>query len=523
MLDKSKGLVLGSELVTNGTFASGSTGYVEALNGTVSYANGTMLATGTSGNTGVYQDVTVVSGRAYKISWVISSGTNWRVNFYNGASFTTSLYNNGTGSAASGVYSAVVFPTTTAIRLYLHTGSGTTAEFDNISVKELPGNHAVQATTGARPIYGVHPFGGRRNLLTRTEEFENAGWTKSQCSISANVDTAPDGSATADRLTSAGSFPAVSQGVSASGNVTFTVYAKDDGSGQIVFRLTGSDVGGSGQTQTVYRFTFSTQIFTFISGGTATGFSQAVGNGWYRITLTCGTTTLSGAFLYPRWSDATVVSVLIWGAQLETGSTATAYQRVTDQYNVTEAGVASVSYLFFDGADSMSTSSINFTATDKTNVFGGVRKLNDAAYNVVVDLSADPNTNLGAFNFGTSTVVGDASRRTYSFGVTRPAGVILTGAGVYAAPTTNVFTGVGDISGDRVTLRVNGAQVAQLADDQGSGNFGNFPMFIGARNGSGNFFSGNIYSLIVRGASSSSILTSATEGWVASKTGVVIA
>jgi hypothetical protein len=48
-------------------------------------------------------------------------------------------------------------------------------------------------------------------------------------------------------------------------------------------------------------------------------------------------------------------------------------------------------------------------------------------------------------------------------------------------------------------------------------------MFIGARNGSGNFFSGNLYSLIVRGASSSSILTSATEGWVASKTGVVIA
>jgi hypothetical protein len=38
-------------------------------------------------------------------------------------------------------------------------------------------------------------------------------------------------------------------------------------------------------------------------------------------------------------------------AQLEVGSTATAYQRVGTAFDVTEAGVASMSYVSFDGTD----------------------------------------------------------------------------------------------------------------------------------------------------------------------------
>jgi hypothetical protein len=57
----------------------------------------------------------------------------------------------------------------------------------------------------------------------------------------------------------------------------------------------------------------------------------------------------------------------------------------------------------------------------------------------------------------------------------------------------------------------------------GTGNFNAYPLFIGARNGAGNFFSGHLYSLIVRGAQSNSIFTTAPEAWVAGKTGVVIA
>ena len=167
-LDKSKGLTLGAELVTNGDFAAGSTGWTEALNGTISYASQTMLATGTTGNTGVYRDVTVVANKSYKVAWRQVSGTNNRINAYDGAGFGTSLYNNVANFNVAGDYTAVVRPSSTVIRIYAHTQTGGVAEFDNISVRELAGNHAVAPTDAARPIYGVEPKGGRRNLLLAT-------------------------------------------------------------------------------------------------------------------------------------------------------------------------------------------------------------------------------------------------------------------------------------------------------------------------------------------------------------------
>jgi hypothetical protein len=516
LLDKSKGLVLGSELVPSQDLSSASwvSGGAFGNYAGSTATSDTITTTGISG--GRRYRFACTPGQTFRMSCVaamigtataallsFSFGNSSAVLIQEGAAASTT---STTGAALSVVAIAPASSAFCEVIIRANGPSGSQARFTNISVRELAGNHAVQATAANRPIYGVHPFGGRRNLLERTEEFDNAYWSKvGTTAISANTTAAPDGNLTADTMSGASGNPATTSTntlervatVASSTTYTFSCYVAGAGSGTIRATLRDASTGAVVSTDQSLSGSFSRVSVTITTGAATTQINVRLGN--------------------------TSGNVVIWGAQLETGSTATAYQRVTDQYNVTEAGVASVSYLFFDGADSMSTSSINFTATDKTNVFGGVRKLNDAAYNVVVDLSADPNTNLGAFNFGTSTVVGDASRRTYSFGVTRPAGVILTGAGVYAAPTTNVFTGVGDISGDRVTLRVNGAQVAQLADDQGSGNFGNFPMFIGARNGSGNFFSGNIYSLIVRGASSSSILTSATEGWVASKTGVVIA
>jgi hypothetical protein len=93
---------------------------------------------------------------------------------------------------------------------------------------------------------------------------------------------------------------------------------------------------------------------------------------------------------------------------------------------------------------------------------------------------------------------------------------------LYSAPTTNVLTGIGNISGDVSTLRADGTQAATSTADQGTGTYGNYPLFIGARNNASLFLNGNLYSLIVRGAQSTSTFISATETWVANKTGIVI-
>ena len=176
-------------------------------------------------------------------------------------------------------------------------------------------------------------------------------------------------------------------------------------------------------------------------------------------------------------------------------------------------------YLAFDGVDDfLATGSVNLTATDKISVFVGVRKLSDAvAYGVVVENFSGSST--GTFTIHAPAAAGTAS---YMFAGTgsmlpnRPQATVTTG---YAAPITNVLTGLGNISGDSNILRVNGTQVAQSTGDQGTGNYNDFPIYIGSRGGTTLPLNGRIYSLIVRGATTTSPQLEQTEAWVNSKTG----
>lgn len=187
---------------------------------------------------------------------------------------------------------------------------------------------------------------GPENLLLRSQEFDNASWTKdSGVSVTADQIAAPDGTMTADMITDAGTA-ASSMRVYQLGTlgpldvVTFSVYAKQ-GSGRYILissggtRVTGS--GGSGadrvcvfdlQTQTVTNTSFYTTAIT------------ALPNGWCRcsITLTCdsdaGTDTAS-FYVKQTTSPTSLVlpaasqTVYLWGAQLERAASASTYKPTT--------------------------------------------------------------------------------------------------------------------------------------------------------------------------------------------------
>jgi hypothetical protein len=213
-------------------------------------------------------------------------------------------------------------------------------------------------------------------------------------------------------------------------------------------------------------------------------------------------------------------SIFLWGADLRPASQATGligptYQRVVDA--ATYDAVGFLPYLQFDGLSwSMSTNSIDFSAGDKMTVWAGVRKLSDAVTAVLSELSADSNSNTGAFN----VIAPNGATANYAWlsrGSLTPGALTVTS---YAAPITNVLTGIGNISGDQEIIRINGAQAGTNTNDQGTGNFGNHPLFIGARNNASLFFQGWLTSLIVRGAQSTQGQIEATESWVAGKTGV---
>jgi hypothetical protein len=49
-------------------------------------------------------------------------------------------------------------------------------------------------------------------------------------------------------------------------------------------------------------------------------------------------------------------------------------------------------------------------------------------------------------------------------------------------------------------VQLTGSQITWTGTDAGTGNFGNLPLFIGARSGGTNPYQGKIYEIIVRGA-----------------------
>jgi hypothetical protein len=378
-----------------------------------------------------------------------------------------------------------------------------------INDKSGNGHNATQPTLAQRPILSREPATGRRNLLVFTEQFDIADWAKSGSSITANTTLAPDGTTTADTLTGvSGNFRVEQLRAIASGaTYTMSVYVKEGTSPTVALDFINVAAGPV--------FTFSTATWSTVSGWTTS--VEALADGWFRLSAS----RLSGTtFAGPGWKVSGTTSVFIWGAQLELGSTATAYQRVVTARDVTEAGQPNRFYLFCDGLDDgMVTSSIDFTATDKMTVFAGVRKLSDAARGTILELTASAASNNGAFHLTAPNAASD----TFAF---ESKGTALTDAvasGI-AAPAARVLTGQSDISADSNIIRVNGVQADSDTGDQGTGNFASAVLHLFRRGGTTLPFNGHFYGAAILGRAATAAEIANAERWLASKTtGVILA
>lgn len=373
------------------------------------------------------------------------------------------------------------------------------------------GNHRTQATTAARPLYALHPVGGVRNLLEYTEEFNNAVWTKLNAGVGSvsvvtpNAGTAPNGTETADRLqldlnggasTSDASF--IQQQFSGAIGEDFTVkiWAKsfDGGTYDVLINISGVPVS--------------------IAVATVTSEWQLIETSWLS---TISNPSLRFGLRGARGTSDTA-DLLIWGAQAELGSTATNYQRVGSFLDVSEEGKARRGRIWYNGTSHFMETGTITPGTDKVQVFTGIRKLvnNDAA-EVFFEASTSSQLNAGvlailpsAFGAGLG---GNAWFR--SGGTTK----VLTENAAFVAPVTGVLTGLGDISGDLATFRINGTQVAQNTGDQGTGNYLAYPLYFGARAGAYAPFNGYEDTSIIRfGPNLDDTTISKVESYVASKT-----
>jgi hypothetical protein len=154
-LDKRLGPTLGSELITNGTFDTTTTGWTGSV-ATLSVSSG-KLAVSPNDNFQRfgYQTITTVVGHTYKLSFDYDQSTASSAKAFVGTSVGSAT--NLSILALTGAGSRSAYFVATATTTYIQFGvgannnSGLQVLFDNISVKEVPGNHGLQATSTARP------------------------------------------------------------------------------------------------------------------------------------------------------------------------------------------------------------------------------------------------------------------------------------------------------------------------------------------------------------------------------------
>jgi hypothetical protein len=181
-----------------------------------------------------------------------------------------------------------------------------------------------------------------RNLLTFTQQFDNAAWTKGGTTpptVTANSTVAPDGTLTADSIvqgagTSSQSISQLSGNATIGLTYTWSCYLKEGGSRYVQMTFSSGGFGAVQYANIDLRTGSVTQ-----SAGSPTVVITASGNGWYRVSYTA-TATATGAgtpFLVminsptdgrvPTITGSTSNFFYAWGAQLELGTTATDYTR----------------------------------------------------------------------------------------------------------------------------------------------------------------------------------------------------
>jgi hypothetical protein len=172
------------------------------------------------------------------------------------------------------------------------------------------------------------------NLVVRSEEFDNASWTKTNTTVTANQNIAPDGNLTADKLseTAVTSTFQTNQQFILSGACTYTVYAKAAERKRIAFyEFRTSGIGA------IFDLSTGTVVSNIRTG---VGSITSVGNGWYRCQVT-GTQPASSATAFAVYIltdtasvEADITSnragtagsgVYLWGGQLENIGFPTSY------------------------------------------------------------------------------------------------------------------------------------------------------------------------------------------------------
>ena len=342
---------LGSELVVNGGFDTDSDW---------SKSTGWTIANGkANSNTSAYrtlaQNIPIVLGKKYKVFYDVVSYTSGSVSMTIGA-------DSGALRSAVGSYSEIIeyntFYSSSGPR---SGGSGFVGSIDNVSVKEYLGQEVVPESGCGSWLFEPQST----NLITQSETFSDASWTKQQITITQNATISPSGLIDASMISedNTNNYHRIRKNISLSVDATLSIFAKK---GTIDKFLLWSGSNGVG-------FDLTLGTINNVSGLNPPSSSSIkdFGNGWYRCSITDNSISAFEVFSLQDFSGfiyqgSSTNNFYIWGAQLEEQSYATSYiptsgSSVTRNQDVCTNGgsLASINStegtLYFEGASLEST------------------------------------------------------------------------------------------------------------------------------------------------------------------------
>lgn len=307
--------LIGSDLVVNGDFATDSNW--SKTNATI--LNGIANISTTGDLAGILQSSVTTSGKSYEFTFEITSIETLGQGL--------SLVSGGLTSAILQTFTSIgkhtIYFTATSTTIAIKRKSGATdISIDNVSIKEVynvDGKTYDGSSLGATyddaqeriPQLGMMNWSKGSNLIEYSEYFANSYWSKGAVTLVSDY-LAPDGTLSAYKVTADESYSSVYRLFSGIGSYNRSIWAKT--------------TSGTGTVSLLTRFDSTGSIFT-------------ITNDWQRFTINSAD-SLPDYFYAVDFRAGNLDEVILWGAQLEESSSASAYRR-TNGTAVTNATLIS--------------------------------------------------------------------------------------------------------------------------------------------------------------------------------------